>query len=47
MPDSHNVILVDGTYADVSDVNDVYVASIESRLEKQMVNMMWKIMAEM
>lgn len=34
MPDSHNVILVDGTYADVSDVNDVYVASIESRLEK-------------
>ncbi len=27
MPDNHNVILVDGSYADVTDVSDVYIGS--------------------
>lgn len=35
MPDNHNVILVDGTYTDVKDVNDVYVKSAELRMEQE------------
>lgn len=32
LPENHNVILVDGQYTDVSNVNDVYVESIKKRL---------------
>ena len=31
-PENHNVILVDGQYTDVSNVNDIYVESIKKRL---------------
>jgi len=34
MPDNHNVLLVDGTYTDVSDVNDVYMSSVRARKDQ-------------
>ncbi len=34
MPDNHNIIMVDGKYTDVCDVNDVYMASIRDRIVK-------------
>ena len=34
MPDNHNVILVDGTFTDAVDVNDVYVKSVKMRMEQ-------------
>ena len=35
MPDNHNVILVDHTYTDAVDVNDVYVKSMKMRMEQE------------
>lgn len=35
MPDNHNVILVDHTYTDAVDVNDVYVKSVKMRMEQE------------
>lgn len=35
MPDNHNVILADGMFTDVSDVNDVYVKSLKMRMEQE------------
>lgn len=35
MPDNHNVLLVDGVYTDVSDVNDAYMSSVKKRQEEQ------------
>ncbi len=32
MPDNHNVLLVDGHYTDVHNINDVYVESAKARL---------------
>ncbi len=32
LPDNHNVLLVDGQYTDIMDVNDVYVTSAKARL---------------
>lgn len=31
MPDNHNVLLVDGMFTDATDVNDVYMSSVEIR----------------
>ena len=35
MPDNHNVLLVDGQYTDASDVNDVWMASVRLRQERE------------
>ncbi len=42
MPDNHNVLLVDGQYTDIMNVNDTYMASAKARLaqnpEQDIVN---------
>ncbi len=35
MADNHNVLLVDGKYTDAQDVNDVYMASVRTRIQQE------------
>lgn len=35
MPDNHNVLLVDGCFTDVTDVNDAYMASVRKRIQEE------------